>query len=169
MAVVNVKSSAVTNADATPRVPNNSFVGGGDVGELVGTAEVTNGDSIGSTYRLGRIPSGARISGVELFNDSCGAACTGDVGIYKNAADGGAVVSAALFGSAIDLNTAHGSAGPLDVTYEATATNIDKIEKRLWELAGLSLDPYLEYDVVITLVAAAAASGTVCVRVRYVY
>jgi len=164
MAVVNTKSSAITNADATPRVPNNAFVAGTRLHEAVGTAEGASGDSIGSTYRLIRIKSGARVSALKLYCDAISTSGAADIGVYRTAADGGAAVSASLFGSAVVLTSALANS---DVTYEATATNISKIEQRLWELLGLSADPFLEYDIVATLTAAAGGAGTICLKVQY--
>lgn len=163
MAVVNVKSSTITNADASPMVKNSPLLERAMVRECVGQAAAANGDSIGSTYRLARLPSHARVSQVLL---SCTAitTCAGDVGIYRTADDGGAVVDADLFASAASLATALVNS---DVTRESGVITVANMEKTLWELAGLSADPKVMYDVVITLTAAAGSAGTVGLIVRY--
>lgn len=168
MAVVNTKATAITNADALPVDKTSPHLTHGRLREAVGTVEAAAGDSIGSTLRMARVPSWARISDIGLLNDALGLNVTGDIGLYRTAADGGAVVDADLFASLVDLNTARQGA-PADVTTEATATNIDKIEKRLWELLGLTEDPKIMYDVVVTIAGAAVVSaGTVSLKVRYV-
>jgi hypothetical protein len=87
------------------------------------------------------------------------------VGIYKTARDGGAVVSAALFASAVDLSSAHDFTNDL---LEATATDISQCEKRLWELAGLSADPGIDYDICATGNTVGSAAGTISMKVKFV-
>lgn len=165
-AVVAVKSSAITAMDTTGAItPVNAFLHGARVRHARGVASAANGDSIASTYRFCRIRSSDLVSKVLLDNASWGAACTMDIGIYKTLKDGGAVVDADLFASAIDMNTANRA---LDVTRESGVITVANMEKRVWELAGLSSDPQIEYDVTGTLVAAAAAAGAACVQVEVV-
>lgn len=163
-AVVNVKSAQITNADTAGSYLNKAFLARALVRSSRAIATVTNGDSIASTYRFVRIRSNDVVKAVQINNQSCGAACTGDVGLY--ATNGGAVVDADFFGSAIDLNTAR--LAPLDVTRESGAgpSIVGNMEKRVWEALGLAADPQVEYDVAITLVAAAAATGIVSVEVE---
>lgn len=167
MATEALKSLAITNRDATPQVKNSSFLEAGLLRESVGTVEAGAGDT-SSTYRMCQVPSNCRISQLMLFSDDVGASGAVDIGIYQTTANGGAVVDQDFFASAVDVNTAalNGS----DVTYEAaTATaQIDDIEKTLWNQLGLSADPGIMYDVVITPSTALATGGTLSMRVRYV-
>ena len=57
MAVVALKSTAITNATASPMVPNSANVANGNLRESQGFAVITSGDSVGSTYRLFRVRS----------------------------------------------------------------------------------------------------------------
>lgn len=167
-AVVLVNSAPIANMVAVPVVLNKANVARARVLQARGLVTVTNGDSIASIYRCCRIKSNDMIDRVELLNTTCGAACTGDIGLYQTTPNGAAVVSVAFFGSAIDLNTAH--LAPLDVTLEAAAgpAVVTNCEKRVWEALGLTVDPQIEYDVAITLVAAAAATGTCVLKVNVV-
>ena len=164
-AVVAVKSTPVTNADATPAVLNKANVDGGRVRQKRGVCTAANGDSIASVYRFCRIKSNDLVSKVLLDNATWGAACTMDIGLYQTAANGGAVADADLFASAVDMNTANRA---LDVTRESGIITVANMEKRVWELLGLSADPQRDYDVAGTLVAAAAAAGAACVTVEVV-
>ncbi len=159
MAVVAVKSTPITNADATPVVLNKANVDGARERHKRGVVAAANGDSIASIYRCFRVKSSDLLSKLVLDNASWGAACTADIGLYKTAKDGGAVVDADLFASAVDMNAANRG---LDVLRESGVITVANMEKRLWELAGLSADPNLDYDVALTLVAAAAAAGSAC-------
>ncbi len=170
MAVVNTKSTAVTNADAATQTNLSLKIAGGRIRESVGTVEAVNGDSIGSTFRLARIRSNDRISRVLLSCDAI-SSCAGDVGIYDIAANGGAVVDADFFASAQSLASALVHA---DVTHEADAADAGAgfghadVEKSLWQALGLAADPYKLYDIAVTLTAAAGSAGTIAMKVQYV-
>jgi hypothetical protein len=162
-----LKSGVITNRDASPVVFNNSAAGG-ILREAVGTLEVTTSSDAGSTYRFVSVPSNARISQIAIFSDDLGNTITADFGVYRTTADGGAVVDADAFASAVDLNAA--ALNGTDITYEAATSTaqIDDIEKMLWQQLNLSADPCVMYDVVMTTVGAATSGGTVSLRVRYV-
>mgnify|MGYP001358324461 CR=1 FL=1 len=166
MAVVALKSTPITNADTVPVRLNSAGLDRGRILECRGViAAVTSGDSIGSTYRTCRVRSSDYVTRVLLDNATLGAACTGDIGLYQTAANGGAVVDADFFASAVDLNAVNRA---LDVTQESGVITVANMEKRIWELLGLSADPQRDYDVAITLVAAAAATGAACVRAQVI-
>lgn len=166
MATENVKSAAITNRDATPPVLTTGQ--GGFVRRVWGTAEAAAAGDAGSTYRLCEIPSNARAIRVVLTTDDLGTTATLDVGLYQNTANGGAVVDADFFASAIDANTA--AVAETMVTHEANSTgyNRDDIEKPLWEALGLSSDPGRTYDVVVTSAGDIDAAGTITLIVDYV-
>lgn len=163
MAVVNVKSTLLTNRDATPRVSNPSANDGARVRSKAFTVEVTNGDSIASTFRLCEVPSNARINSIRLFCDAITSAAA-DVGLYQTTVNGGAVVDADAYASAQSIAAA--SVVGIEVMFEAR--DIDKIANRVWQDAGLSTDPFRDFDIVATLTAAATASGTLSGIVEYV-
>lgn len=153
------KTSALANLDATPILRANPWVHGGNAKHFAGTVEAANGDSIGSTYRFFRIGSWMRPAALTLYCDAITGAA-GDLGLYRVPADGGAVVAAALFASAQSIAAAN--VAGLQIRFEAD--DIANVEKRIWELLGLAADPNLEYDVTLTLTAAATASGTLALQ-----
>lgn len=165
MAVVNTKSTAITNADATPADLNPDYQSRGVLREAIGTLEAANGDSIGSTYRLVRLWSGWRVSDIIVDSDDIGTTTAADVGLYRTAADGGAVVDADFFASALSLSG--GALSGSNVTHESGVVDVANKYKRLWEQLGLSADPGVWYDVVATLTAAADAAGTLTLRARF--
>lgn len=163
MAVVNTKASAVTAADAGTAVKKNLTAG--VLKECAGTLEAVSGDSIASVFRLARVPSNARISRVLLSCDAI-TTCAGDVGIYDVAAvNSGAVIDADFFASAQSLATALANT---DVTHESGVFGVEDIEQPLWQALGLSADPGKQYDIAVTLTAAAGSAGTVSLKVQYV-
>lgn len=165
MGVVNTKSTAVSNADATqPRVITPSYLSGGGLKTSIGMCEVAAADSDASVYRAVRLPSSAVVHRIEVLNDAITAGTAYDLGLYRTAVDGGLSVNDDLFATAIDMSSAR--ALPLDAMFEVL--DIDQMEKRLWELAGLAADPMCEYDICFTADTVGSAAGTVAMRVYWV-
>jgi hypothetical protein len=159
MAINAYKTVSITNLDATPILRANPWVHGGNSKQFAGTVEAVNGDSIGSTYRFFRVGSWMRPVSLTLFCDALtgGAA---DLGLYRAAADGGAVVDADIFATAQSVASANATG--IQVRFEAD--DVANVEKRIWELLGLTADPNLEYDVALTLTAGVTASGTLALQ-----
>lgn len=165
MAVVTTKSTQVTNRDATPRVLNNGNVQGSKVRHARGVCAIANGDSATSKYIFCSVPSNAVPISVRVSAPDIGTTTAGDVGVYKTTGDGSAAVSAALFASALSLNG--GAISKSEVLFESGTVTIANSEKMLWQHLGLSSDPNIDYDVVLTLTGAADAAGSVLVEVDY--
>lgn len=165
MAVANTKSNIVTNADATPVDLSNTFINHGRLREQVAKVEVAAADDDGSVYRLFRVWSGWRISTLEVAGDALTSGTAFEVGVYQTAENGGAVVDADEFASAVDLSSA---TALTDKTYEAVATEIDKIEMPLWERIGETADTKRWYDIALTATTVGSVAGTIAGRLRYV-
>lgn len=163
MAIVNTKAAAITAGDTAGTLAKKSL-SGAILKESCGTLEAVSGDSIGSVYRLARVPSNARVSRVLIGCDAI-TTCAGDVGVYEIAAAGGAVVDADLFTSAQSLATA--IVINTDVTHESGIYGVEDVEQPLWQALGLTADPGKLYDIAITLTAAAGSAGTVSLKVQY--
>jgi len=159
MAVVAVKSTLITNADATPVVLNNPRVDGGFERVSVATAAITSGDSVDSTYRMFRVPSNAVMTDLRIYSPDIGTTTISDIGLYDTAAAGGAVVDADFFASALSLKD--GALNGEDVLHEAAVFTIANSGKELWDALGLTSDPHKFYDVALTLTGAADATATV--------
>jgi len=162
LAFVNVLSPLITNRDATPRTINPVLTDGARLRTKTAVVEVTNGDSIGSTFRLFSVPSNARVVGLKLFCDAITSA-TADVGLYQTTTNGSAVVDADAYASAQTIATANKLG--IEVAFEAR--DVDKAANRVWQDGGLTADPTREYDIVATLTAAATASGTLVASLEY--
>lgn len=165
MAVANTKSTHITNADASPPVLTNSYIAKGAVCSTVGTVETLAADDASSVYRLVRMPSNAKPLSLLLGTDAITGATQADVGVYQTAGNGGAVVDADFFATDVDISTA--ATVFTEVMLEATVTDISKVEKRLWELLGLSADPMRDYDICVT-VNDVTAAGTISMKALYV-
>lgn len=163
MAVVTVKSQAITDQDAGTAVL--ATVANGNVRSSVGNTAlngVLNGDSIGSTYRLVRVPSNARMTDLSLFTTAITSGAA-DVGLYRTAADGGAVVDADFFIAAQSIATASPGLNVIGGNALSPANR----SKRLWEALNLTADPGIYYDITLTLTAATTAAGTMGLEAKW--
>jgi hypothetical protein len=160
MAVVTTKSAFITNRDATPKVLTNARLARGDVQHARGVVTAVNGDSIGSKYIFFQIASNALPIDLRISCPDIGTTGAGDVGLYRTVADGGAVVDVDFFASAVSVSG--GALAKTSIINEAgnIATPANG-EKAIWELLGLSADPGIMYDVVMTLTAAQDAGGAI--------
>lgn len=163
MAVVNQTSASLTTRNAGTLV--NAGAASVRTEAVVEQMTVTNTDSIGSTYRLVRIPSNAIVISAQAFNGAVTTAAA-DIGLYQTAANGGAVVDADFFTAALSIAAASAGANILGgntATYGPANRN-----KRIWEVLGLTADPQREYDVALTLTAAATGTAPAGVSLTYV-
>jgi hypothetical protein len=164
MGVVTKKSSLITNATASPRVINAPHLQSSSVRACSAIASLANGDSATSTWRLFRVRSNEMVWMLKVHCLDIGTTGTATFGLNKTENDGGAVVDADFFADAVSLKD--GGVAGTDITFEAAANNGVPAngEKRIWEALGLSVDPGIEYDVVMTLAADTDAAGSVLVR-----
>lgn len=160
-----LKSTLITNRDAVPSVLNNSFLSEANVQQTIAQIAATTGKTVGSTYRMLEVPSNARVSSVAIQCDALGTSTAADVGVYRNTKDGGAVVSAAFFASAVDLSSALAETA---ITNESGTNTIAKQNKQLWDAVGLTSDPGGTLDIVITTTATVNTGGNIGLKVAYV-
>lgn len=166
--VVNLKSTGITNADATPRVPNDSWF---DTGALVQSLEfvtTTASDTNTSTYRFMRVRSSDLISSAAICNAANTSGTDYDLGIYNTAANGGAVVDVKLLAKAIDLSSARATWTQFLPHSPSATLQRDGIKKRIWELLALTKDPNKEYDITLTANTAGSAGGVVSLKIDFV-
>ncbi len=166
MAVDHVKSTPITNMDASP--PAFSTAGEGGPGYLM---SVSSGDVVGvasssidATYQFVRVPSNCKVKQV-IFSSEAQAAGTMDIGLYY-ATDGegnrptallvAATINRTLFSAATALTSA---SGQTDVIGISSSFSPLKRNQPLWQAAGLSADPGGYFDIVGSL-AAAITTGT---------
>lgn len=167
MAVDHVKATAVTNLDATPRVPSTAGEGGpGAVKYIDGYATAVASSSVDATYQLIRLPSTAKIKTLSFESEAQGAGKF-DIGAYY-ATDGSkadaatallaaAAISQAFFAAAVDCASAVASASIINSAGNYT---LDKRTQPLWQALGLSVDPKCNIDIVATVKTTAVTTGT---------
>ena len=145
MAVVN-RSSAQNPADCS-RVD----VGTGDGYLKSAQGYVANAadDSATSVHRFVRVPTNAVVRSVKFSTGAATTAGAIDIGVYRTTNDGGAVVDADLFASALDL-----TGGPFtnaEQIGESGELTLAERAQPLWQAAGASEDPGGYYDIAATI------------------
>lgn len=170
-----VKSTLITNRDASPKVLTDSFVSGGELRESEGYVQ-TNGaaDGAGSFYIMCSVPSNARVSSVVLQADALATSCTLDIGVWwptyiptgagLAASVASTGINTTLFASAVAASNATSST---DVINQSTSNSIANQELPIWKAAGLATDPMIDLDIVVYVHAAVAQQGYIGLKVRY--
>jgi hypothetical protein len=157
------KSTAITNATATPRVLTNGHLIHGQMCEAAGTITPTAAAEADSTYMFCRVPSNARISEI-LLKSAAFTAGVVSVGVYQTPENGGAVVDADLFAVALDLSGAQAHA---DITHQSGEYTVAEAEKMLWQVLGLSADSQRDYDIGMIVTTAFDVGVAMHMKVRW--
>lgn len=157
-------STPIANRDAVPSVLNMSQLVGGFLMSSKGV--FTNGatDTAGSIYRMNQIPSNAIVEEVILRCGSLGTGAAADIGLYRTMEDGGAVVDADFFASALSLAAA---VAWVNQALESTVMTIQDMQTPIWQAVGLTSDPKCNFDVCLTLTGAATVSTDILLVTRY--
>jgi hypothetical protein len=84
------------------------------------------------------VRSSDKVNSILFWAPDIGTTVAADVGLYDTAANGGAVVDADFYASAVSF--ASGPYNAVDVTYEALVAggSLANGEKRIWEALGLT-------------------------------
>jgi hypothetical protein len=139
-------------------------IGNGKLRSQCDLVEIAAADDDTSVYRFARVHSSWRISEILKYSDAITGGTAFEVGLHQTAANGGAVVDADAYASAVNLTSADTTG--TNLAFEAR--NIDKIQNRVWQDAGLTSDPNRYYDLTMTGTTVGTAAGTVALEVRYV-
>jgi hypothetical protein len=175
MAVDHVKSTPITNLDASPAVQNTAGEGGPAPAKMAdGYATALASSSVGSTYQLVRVPSNAKVKSI-IFESEAQTAGKFDLGLFY-ATDGEGLkptsllitdaIDADFFASAIDCASA---VVPTEVVGESGVNTLDKRSQPLWKAAGLSADPGGYFDIVASVITTAVTTGTGKFGIRVTY
>jgi hypothetical protein len=182
MGTSHLKSTPITNLDATPAVANSAGLGGpARLHSLSGFVTAVAADAAGSTYQLVRVPSTAVIKQV-LFESEAQGAGKVQLSVYysDSTVDGtapanqGLVVpttGAGFFSDDIDCTSVVAQQDKTSSGTSGTGANgytLDKRNKHLWDALGLTSDPGGFFDIVAVVHTTAVTTGTgrlgVCVN-----
>lgn len=173
-----VKSTYITNRDASPVKGTGASIAGGRVNAATGFVTTATTATTASYYPILSVPSNARISSLNLRCEALGTSCTANIGVFcpttttqellalNSAYTNAAAISSAFFASVLDVSAA---LGRTDILNQSTTNTIAKQEKELWDALGLASDPNCMLDISMTLGAATVAGGKVQLEVAYVF
>lgn len=164
--MANLSSTLISNITATPSVANSPNRGApGEVNNTYASLSVGTSEDTGNVLRFVRVPSNCRITSIRLFCDALGGSTAGDIGLYQTAENGGAVVDADHFASAVSMvNKIQGT----EQAFESGVNTVSDFGLPLWAALGLTADPQREYDIAITLTADVTTPGDIGVKVEFV-
>lgn len=166
------KSNIITNLDADPRVMNATSLSGGRVYGAVATIEVAAADNNADVLRMFRVHSSWIVPMILTWNDAITSGTQYDLGLYQIPAYGSAVLDADCWANNTTMVSARTTAGPLHTQFQTL--DIDKIEKRVWEVGGagsspvLTVDPLRYFDVAWTMDAAGSGAGTISMYLQWI-
>src|SRR5690242_918591 len=176
MATENLKSTAITNLDASPVSISTAGKGASGVLRSVnGYVTVSAAASAGSTYKLVRVPTTAKVKQV-LFESEAQGAGAFNLSVYysDSTTDGtqpanqGVIVPTTgdqFFASDVSAASAITQG---DYTNESGNYDLSLRNKELWDALGLTSDPGGFFDIVAVVHTTAVTTGTgklgVCVN-----
>ena len=163
-----LKSLAITNREAIPRVFNSPGTGGKGVQKIVKSylASVTAALSITSVIRMVEVPAHAIVSEMRFQSAAQGAGAF-DIGLWRTNGDGGAVVDQDYFATAVSCAAA---VVWTDEMNESTTNTIAKQNQPLWQAVGMT-EPAkgTMLDVALTVATTDVTTGTGAVGLQVGY
>lgn len=180
MGVVTLKSTALTNRDAVPKVLTDPFIAGGVVSQAYGYVFTGAADSAASNYKLVSVPSNCRLSSLSMINGALGSGCVLDVavwypttvpqggGAFLAASLGGTLIGSSNFTTAIVGNTTNTTPSELVVTTN-TLQGPNYQEMPLWQMLNLASDPETAFDIGFSVRIAVASAGYIGLKATYVF
>lgn len=124
-------------------------------------ASIANGDSIASTYLLGRVPSSAILDPESRLYSSANAGLT-SVSLGLTQAGLTPAPNALINAQSIAAGFAPGAG-----TLALFSVPLANLNLRAWQLAGFAADPGGMLDVYLTINTASTAASTVTLNMRY--
>lgn len=170
MATSHLKSTPITNLDATPVVISTTGEGAsGYLRTVEGFAIPLAADAAGSTYQLVRVPSRAVLKDAVFRSEAQGAGKV-QLSVYYSdstvdgtaAANQGLVVPSTGAGFVSDDIDCASAVAATDKLGGGTAPgwNLSMHNKQLWDALGLTADPGGFFDIVAVVHTTAVTTGT---------
>jgi hypothetical protein len=172
-----LKSTFITNRDATPKALTDAYISGGETKVSQGWVKTGASDAAASTYILASVPSNARLDSLDFQCDSLGSGCQVNIGAYyPTFIPAGTGLAGSLANTAINSSvfaSAQSCSNAVARTNLITQANLEpwQQEQPLWQMVGLTSDPgpELSIDLVVSVKVATAAAGYVGLNAKYVY
>lgn len=177
MVTETVKSTQITNFDASPIVATTKGEGGPFRDKRVDSfVSSTTGVTTGSKYLFFRVPSFVIVKTLVIRTAALAGSSAADFGLYyaddaRYVGAGvtpGAVIDADFFKAAQDLSSALTTATDITAGNVYGGAGLNKLLLPLWQAAGLSADPGGHIDIVATTTATINTGGKTYALMSYV-
>lgn len=165
MAVENIKSTSITNRDASPPVLADVRLNQAVIRTARGVCLITTTKDVLSTYSFFEVPSRAVPVSLRISSPDIGTTTTLSVGLYKRVVGALTAVDVDLFAALYSVKD--GAVAKIEILRQATTVTVANSEKALWQLAAATTDPAITYEVVATLDGGSDASGSVLLEMDY--
>ncbi len=180
MSAFNIKSTVLAARDATPKVASDAALAGERERQAYGCQKVSNAgtdlNQAATKIRLIQIPSSARITDLQYAATSCGTGVL-DMAVWYPTyvpQGGGNFLAASVAGTLISSSTFVGNLNIPDTDQvfitafpALSSLSMQKLERPLWEILGLTSDPEMNLDMGFIVRTACAINGYVGLRARY--
>lgn len=179
----NLKSTAITNMDASPPVrPTAGREGGGTrTHTVIGiVGPTTDGDTTGGVLRAVRVPSNACIQSIQIAQQAATTTASFDIGLYYSdstsdgtvAANQGAAADADCFATGVDT---HLLVAWTEEAFEAGTFKVTDTVLPIWQLStvrdgagsAITTDPGGYFDICFVNTATISGAATMAMRVVY--
>jgi hypothetical protein len=169
MASENLKTTAITNLDATPPVRTTNY--GQRLQAGYGSLTATTGTTTGSVYQMYRLPSNAILYSILMWLDATVTTFTGDVTLYYSDtwADGTDADAGTGLVAAHIFQTAYAFASETSPQELFLGGNVKgaSLGQPLWQIAGLASDPGGFFDLVIVTTTTTSGAPVINCQVKY--
>ena len=175
-----LKSTLITNRDATPKVFTDAFISGGQLSQSYGFIYTGASDAAGTNYKMVSVPSDARLSSLGFINTTLGNSSKVDVtawypttiqsggGNFLAQSLAGTIISSSAFVAGMLGDTTNNTM--LELITVATTLNYPQYQEMpLWQFLGLATDPGLSIDLGLSVRVAVATAGYIGMKATYVY
>lgn len=152
------KSTLITNLDATPPKMATTRALGGDLKRQAYNSAKGSGDATADIYPVLRAWTGWTLDSLVFQTEAWGTSGVVEIGCYDTAANGGAVIDADAFGSAINVASA---LARIDLLAEASTQTPDRVNTKLRDILGLAAtadDKWVDICLLATNIGAAQAA-----------
>ena len=161
MAVVRSDNINISGLDSVPTVMPSSANNGADLKFIRGHVGILAADVDTNQFRMARLPSNAVIRSITVLCDAITGGTDYDLGIAYPTSKGGAVIDANCLMDGQTLATAS------KVLDGFAAVAIENRSKAFWELAGLTEDPAINLDIILTANTIGTVDGDVVIEIEY--
>lgn len=171
MSTFNLKSTVLSNRDASPAVLTDPILAKGRLMESFGCEKLPQTAGAGSWVKCVSVPSGARIAELDYINAGIGTSSL-DIAVWYPTTlqvQSGVVAAQIISSSAFAQAIAGVDGGLVSDGMGTIAQNpVSSRQQPLWQRLGLLADPNMDLDLGFTVRTTNSIAGYVGLRARFV-